>query len=76
MERTSPNVEIERFLNGKHLLHSQLNTALQAEFSRRPDWVVYLDADPDISWSEVIQAIDMVQAVHGRVILARRAAFP
>ena len=73
VKSSASNPKIELILNSKQVQLSELSAALRTEFTRRPDWVVYLDADPDISWSDVAQLIDIVEEENGKVILQKEA---
>lgn len=64
------------YLNETPTSPEMLKAALTAEFSRRPDWVVYLDADPDIEVQTAASAMDIIQGQHGRVVIAAPAGPP
>jgi biopolymer transport protein ExbD len=59
-------------LQGKTIRRDELPTLLRDEFGRRPDWVVFIDADPDVAAADVITAIDLAQSVHAKVVLVTR----
>jgi biopolymer transport protein ExbD len=49
-----------------------LGEALTKELELRPDWVVYVDADDMVSWSDVIGAMDIVRGRHAKIVLLAR----
>ena len=64
------------YLNERPTVPELLKATLRAEFSRRSDWVVYLDADPDIEVQAAASAMDIIQGAHGRVVIAAPAGPP
>lgn len=57
------------YLNSKRVTAKDLPRALQAEFSRRADWSVYVDGDSDADYESVVRAMDLVRSAQGRVII-------
>ena len=57
------------YLNSKRETAAQLERALEKEFGLRADWSVYVEADPDLPYQTVVQAMDMVRTAHGKVII-------
>lgn len=57
------------YLNGKPTSATALPNELKAELSRRAQWVVYVEADPDVPYAWPIAAMEIVLAAHARVIL-------
>ena len=64
------------YLNEIPTSPEMLKATLGAEFSRRADWVVYLEADPDVEVRTAASAMDIVQGAHGRVVIAAPAGPP
>ena len=58
------------YLNETPTSPETLKATLRAEFSRRPEWVVYFEADPDLDTEQVVSAMDVVQGLHGSVVIA------
>jgi biopolymer transport protein ExbD len=57
------------FLNGEPVTLESFPGALKKSLSRRPDWFVYLEADPDLEFRVPAHAMDMIQELHAKVIL-------
>jgi len=57
------------FLDGKAVLPEDLPGVLKEAFSRRPDWFVCLDANPDLPFGVPAHAMDMIQGLYARIIL-------
>ncbi len=57
------------FLDGKAILPEDFSGILKEALSRRPDWLVYLDADPNLPFGVPAQAMDMIQGLYARTIL-------
>jgi hypothetical protein len=60
------------YLNSKPVRWDELGEALTKELELRPDWVVYVDADGMVSWSDVIGAMDIVRGRHAKIVLLAR----
>ena len=60
-------------VNGRVIGINDLEVVLQNEMKvRPPDWPVYLEADSDLEWRSVVEAIDMMRKCHARVVLLTR----
>jgi biopolymer transport protein ExbD len=57
------------YLNSKPIAPKELRRALEKEFALRADWSVYVEADPDVAYRTVVQAMDLVRSAHGKVII-------
>jgi biopolymer transport protein ExbD len=57
------------YLNSKRATPEELESALEKEFAFRADWSVYVEADPDVAYRTVVQAMDLVRSAHGKVML-------
>ena len=57
------------FLNSRSLSWDELNSGLKAELGQRSVWTVYVEADPNVSWQDAVQAID---AARGNVSQAAK----
>jgi len=57
------------YLNDALTSGSALPNALKAALSRRAQWVVYIEADPDVPYGGPVAAMEIVRAAHARVIL-------
>src|SRR5579872_92759 len=56
-------------MNSKRVSPADLPALLDAERARRPEVIVFLDADPDLSYGDVLKAIDTIRGANGQVIL-------
>ena len=61
-------------INGRLLPSKDLQDELKHELARQPDWTVYVDGDSDCGFSDVMDAIDIVRAVHAKVVLVTPAS--
>jgi hypothetical protein len=57
------------FLDGEPVTPEDFPAALKKSLSRRPDWFVYLEADPNLDFRAPARAMDMIQGLHAKVIL-------
>jgi biopolymer transport protein ExbD len=57
------------FLDGEPVTPEAFPAALKKLLSRRPDWFVYLEADPNLDYRAPARAMDMIQGLHAKVIL-------
>ena len=62
------------FLDGEPVTPGDLPGALKKSLSRRPDWFVYLEADPGLDFRVPALAMDMIQGLHAKVILVTPGA--
>lgn len=60
------------YLNSKPFPWEELGDALTNELKLRPDWVVYVEADEQVSWSDVIWAMDIIRSRRARIVLLIR----
>ena len=56
----SESIRNRWFLDGKAILPEDFSGILKEALSRRPDWLVYLDADPNLPFGVPAQAMDMI----------------
>jgi biopolymer transport protein ExbD len=56
-------------LNSRLIAPEQLDSALRESLKIRPDWVVYVGADPDVDWQYVADIVDIIQSAHAKVVL-------
>ncbi len=62
------------FLDGEPITPEDFPAALKKSLSRRPDWFVYLEADPELEYRIPARAMDTIQGLHAKVILMPPAA--
>jgi hypothetical protein len=60
------------YLNSKPVRWDGLGEALTNELKLRPDWVVDVDADDMVSWSDVVGAMDIIRGRHAKIVLLAR----
>jgi len=56
-------------VNSKPVEWSDLGKVLTEELKKRPDWIVYVEADQDLPFQDVVAAVDVIQSVHARGVL-------
>ena len=57
------------YLNAALTSPSALPNDLRTELSRRAQWLVYVEADPEIPYASAIAAMEIIRAAHARVVL-------
>ncbi len=57
------------YLQSKLVAWSSLDGALKDELKFRPERVVYVAADPDLSWTDVVNAIDIIRGTQAEAVL-------
>jgi biopolymer transport protein ExbD len=58
----------EYVVNGKVVAPQELRAALEAEFSRRPAWMVYVEGDDNVEFAAVLRAMDVIQGLGAQVL--------
>jgi len=59
------------YLNSRLVSLSGLDAELKNELKLRPNWVVYFDADPDLSWGDAAEVIDIIRGAGAEVVLLK-----
>jgi biopolymer transport protein ExbD len=49
----------------------ELNSRLKAKRSRRSESLVYVEADPNVAYQDVLEAIDASRILNAKVVLLR-----
>ena len=57
------------YVNSKATSWNKLGNDLKDELKLRPKWVVYVEADPNLPWSDVMNVVDVAKGLHARVVL-------
>jgi biopolymer transport protein ExbD len=57
------------FLNSRLVSAEELSGALQVEIESRSDRIVYVQADPNLPWTEAITVIDIIRETHAKIVL-------
>jgi biopolymer transport protein ExbD len=73
VEAAGPNLPPTLYLNSKPLSWDDLNSSLRAALSMQPVKVVYVEAGTDVSWQDVLRAIDASRSLQARVVLLTSA---
>jgi hypothetical protein len=69
LEQPSRRLPATLYLNSKVIGWDELGNALTNQLKLRPDWVVYVEADDQVSWSDVIAAMDIIRSRRARIVL-------
>jgi len=56
-------------LNSQRVTWERSGSALQESLKLRRDWVVYVEADPDVDWQHVADVTDIIRDAHATVVL-------
>lgn len=72
LEQAGNDGPLKLYLNSKPVRWNELGGALTNELKLRPDWVVYVDAEDMVSWSDVIGAMDIIRGRHAKIVLLAR----
>ena len=59
------------YLNSRPVSLEQLSTALRAQLKLRPDRVVYIDVERELSFQAAIDVMDEAQGVEARIVLLK-----
>jgi len=62
------------FLDGEQVTPEELAGMLRKALSRRPDWSVYLEADPDLEFGVPARAMDVLQGMHVTIVVVTPGA--
>jgi biopolymer transport protein ExbD/TolR len=69
LELTHADAPPKVYLQSKLVAWSSLDGALKDELKLRPERVVYVAADPDLSWTDVVNAIDLIRGAQAEAVL-------
>jgi biopolymer transport protein ExbD len=64
-----PDSPTRLYLNSKFVPGDDFESALKEDLGRRPDWVVCVEADPNLSWAQVVSTIDTIRGLQANVVL-------
>jgi biopolymer transport protein ExbD len=56
-------------LNSQLVPWEKLGSTLQESLKLHPDWVVYVESDPDVDWQHVADVMDISRSAHAKVVL-------
>jgi biopolymer transport protein ExbD len=57
------------YVNSKATTWNNLASDLRDQLKLRPEWVVYVNADPNTAWAYVANVVDVAKGLHARVVL-------
>jgi biopolymer transport protein ExbD len=57
------------YVHSKATSWKDLNGELRSQLKLRPEWAVYVEADPNVAWANVVSAIDVAKGLHAQVVL-------
>jgi biopolymer transport protein ExbD len=69
LEDAGPALPPRLYLGSVLVSWEELKGALKVEIKRRPEWVVYVDADPNVSWGDVVNVIDAIRGLNASPVL-------
>ena len=56
-------------MNSKATSWNNLAGELKDQLKLRPDWVVYVQGDPNVAWANVVNVMDVAKGLHAKVVL-------
>ena len=59
----------ELYINSKPASWNRFADDLKNELKLRPKWVVYVQADPNLPWADILNAVDVAKGLHANVVL-------
>lgn len=76
MESMGADARARLLFDSKPIAWEALEPALKADLKPHAVWVVYLEADTDVSWQDVMNAADIVRGIGGKVVLLTKVPSP
>jgi len=59
----------EIYLNGARVTPQELQAELRARFRKQPDWLVYVEGDEKLAFSDVAEVMDIISAFHAEIVI-------
>jgi biopolymer transport protein ExbD len=59
----------ELYINSKPTSWDRFADDLKNQLKLRPRWVVYVQADPNLFWADIVNAVDVAKGLHANVVL-------
>ena len=69
VEAAGPGLPPKQYLNSTLLSWEELDSKLKAELGKRSVWIVYVEADSNVSWQDALRAIDSARGLQAKVVL-------
>ena len=66
---TSTNGSPAVYVNSKKTPWDELDNTVRSELKVRPKWIAYVEAQNNVRWADVANAIDVVAGLHADVVL-------
>lgn len=57
------------YLNSEAIAWNELSTALKAHLKTRAEWLVYVEAFPNATWGDAVNAMDIIRQAGAKVVL-------
>ena len=57
------------YVNSKATSWNNLAGELKYQLKLRPEWVVYVQGDPNVAWANVVNVMDVTKGLHAKVVL-------
>ena len=64
-----PNIPVRVYVNDTLVDWAELPHALKAKLKQQPEWVVYLDADAEVSWQAVMDGVSAIRESGAKTVL-------
>lgn len=64
-----PAVTPRVYVNSTATSWDELESALRDQLKLRPNWVVYVEAEPNVSWADAATVVDIAKGLHASVVL-------
>jgi len=69
VQAEGPDSPLRLYVNSRFVPENDFESALKEELRRRPDWVVCVEADANLSWAQVMSTIDAIRGLQANVVL-------
>jgi len=69
LEDAGPAFPPELYVNSRAVSWEGLEFAVRRQLTARPEWVVYIEADADVPWVDVVSVVDMVRGLQAKAVL-------
>ena len=76
LENAGPGVKPRLYVNSKSVPWGnadepwkELHRVLKEELKVRPEWVIYIEGDPNLPWADAVGGADVARGLNAKVIL-------
>jgi biopolymer transport protein ExbD len=63
-------------VDGRIVSVRALKYEIKQELAKQPDWIVYVEGDPECDYENVLFAIDIIRGLHARPVLVTEKTRP